>query len=305
MHELDLAIIGGGPAGMAAGVYSARALLKTGIFEKMAPGGMVLLTAEIENYPGFLSISGFELMKKMEEHAKKFGTEFITTEVKSITKKDNRFLILASSGVEYVSKAVIIATGTQNKKLDVPGEKEFSGRGVSYCATCDGAFFRDLVVAVVGGGNTACEEAIFLTKFAKKVYLIHRRNALRADKIVQRRLMDNEKIEVIWDSVVLSIEGDDKVENLKLKNVKNGKISDLKIDGVFIFIGLLPNTQWLNGMVNLDNKGFIVTDNNLMTSIEGIFAAGDVRSTVLRQVVTAVSDGAIAAVGVEKYIEKL
>jgi len=304
----DVAIIGGGPAGLTAGIYSARALLKTVVFEKLGCGGQLAITDRIENYPGFPEgINGFELSNKMKEQAENFKVKFEFLEVESLIKDENSNCFLIKSGnKEFKARAVIFATGTTPKRLNIPGENEFWGRGISSCATCDGALFKDKVVAVVGGGDSALDEGLFLTKFAKKVYIIHRRNELRAAKILQLRAMNNPKIEFIFDTVVEEVIGENRLKQLKLKNLKTGDISYLEVDGMYIYIGLLPNTELLKGFSRvLDENGFVITNEKMETNVSGLFAAGDCRNKILRQVATAVADGAIAAYSAEKYLEKL
>ena len=306
MTEVELIIVGGGPAGLTSAIYSARALIDTLVIEKMLPGGQPVLTTFIENYPGFPEgISGPELAERLESQAGKFGAKIITSRpVLNISRKEEGFEV--KTEIEsFLGKAVIVATGTSPRKLNVPGEEEFTGRGVSYCAVCDGAFYRDRVVAVVGGGDSAMDESIYLTRFASKVFVIHRRNQLRAEKILQERAFSNPKISFIWDTVVQSIEGDRKVELLKLKNVKTGEISELKVDGIFIYIGSTPNSSMVKDLVELDENGFIITDNCMKTSVPGLFAAGDVRNTSFRQLATAIGDGAIAANSAERYLGEL
>lgn len=300
----DLAIIGAGPAGLSAAIYGARARLSTVVIEKMYPGGQAAITDVIENYPGFTEgISGSELAEAMKKQAEKFGAEFLNGEVQKIERQGEKFVLhLKKETVE--AKAVILAMGALARKLGVKGEKEFTGRGVSYCATCDGAFYMDRKVMVVGGGDTAIEDALFLTHFASKVIVVHRRNELRATKILQERAFNNEKIEFIWDSVVEEIKGADAVQEVVVKNVKTGEIKSVPVDGVFIAIGWDPNTAVVRDLVKLNEKGYIITDENMGTGVPGLFAAGDVREKSLRQVVTAVADGAIAAVSAEKYLEE-
>jgi len=300
MDIYDIAIIGSGPAGLTAGIYGSRSGLKCVVFEKMAVGGIPLITAEIENYPGVLKTSGFELMSLMEKQCRELGCEIITEEIFSIEKDGNIFIIKGKES--YKAKSIIAATGSNWRKLEVPGEKELTGKGVSYCATCDGPFFRNEVIAVVGGGNTACEEALYLTKFANKVYIIHRRDELRATKIIQKRLKEEPKIEMVWDSVVDKINGVDKVESLTIRNKKTNSISELNVGGVFIFIGLIPNSKLFDGICDMDDRGFLLSKDDLSTNTPGLFVAGDVRNTPLRQVVTAASDGAIAAFSAEKFL---
>ena len=303
--EFDTVILGGGPAGLSAGIYASRGAISTAIIDINMFGGQPSNYLELENYPGFSVIGGYDLMEKFEEHADKFGVQkFPMQEIEKIDLKSNPKIILTKE-TEFRAKSVIIATGAQPMKLGVPGEKEFVGRGVSYCAVCDGAFYREKTVAVVGGGNAAVEEAIYLTKFADKVYVIHRRDELRADKIVQERAFKNEKIEFIWDSVVKEILGEDLVHTAVLENVKTKEIKKLPVDGVFPYIGITPNVEKISGQLEQDAGGFIMTDETMKTSIDGVYAVGDVRHTPLRQVITAASDGAIGAVYAVKYIETL
>jgi thioredoxin reductase (NADPH) len=306
MNRADLIIVGGGPAGLTSAIYSARALIDTILIEKMLPGGQPILTTFIENYPGFPDgISGPEFAERLETQARRFGAKIIVSQpVVEVSKVEDGFEV-KTEGDSFWGRAVIIAPGTSPRKLGVHGEDTFTGRGVSYCAVCDGAFYKDKVVAVVGGGDSAIVEAIYLTRFASKVYVIHRRNQLRAERILQERAFSNPKISFIWDTVVQSIEGEKKVELLRLKNVKTGEISEIYTDGVFIYIGSIPNSSMVKGLVELDENGFIITDNLMRTSVPGIFAAGDVRNTTFRQLATAVGDGAIAANTAEKYLGEL
>ncbi|ABB13890.1 thioredoxin-disulfide reductase [Carboxydothermus hydrogenoformans] len=302
METRELVIIGGGPAGLAAAIYGARAALNPLVLERGVPGGQAATTEWIENYPGFEDgIGGFELMVHMQRQAEKFGAEFKNADVTGIKKENGVFILNTSTG-EIAAKTVIIATGAEPKELGVPGEREFRGRGVSYCATCDGNFFRGKTVAVVGGGDSALEEAIYLTKLVEKVYLIHRRDGFRAAKVIQERAKANPKIEFVLNTVVEEIAGERKVEKVIVKNVQTGEKSEILVDGVFIYVGLKPNTAFLEGFLELEN-GYIKTDENMATAIPGLFAAGDVRLKDLRQVVTAVADGAQAAVAAEKYLE--
>lgn len=300
----DVIIIGGGPAGMSAAIYAARARLKTLIIEKAGCGGQIAITDHLENYPGFeTGINGFELAVKMQTQATTFGSEITYGEVLSVEVEGNIKRVVLQDKV-FETKTIIIASGAAFKKLNVPGEEEFIGKGVSYCATCDGPFFRNKEIAVVGGGDSALQEALYLTKFASKVNLIHRRNEFRAAKILQEKVLENEKINVILDSVVEEICGTQMLESLKVKNVKTENISNLSVSGVFLFVGWQPNTKFLeNSRINLDN-GYIVTDENMKTNIDGVFACGDVRKKQLRQVVTAASDGAMSAISAQHYIEK-
>ena len=301
--SFDTVILGGGPAGFSAGLYAARGELSTAIVDVNMLGGQPSNYLELENYPGFVCIGGYELMEKFEEHADKFGiNKFPMQEILSVDLISNP-KVIKTEEYEFNAKTVIIATGAKPMKLGVKGEKEFVGRGVSYCAVCDGAFYKDKVVAVVGGGNAAVEEAIYLTRFASKVYLIHRRDELRADKIVQCRAFENPKLEFVFDSVVKEIVGEDCVKSLVLENVKSKELTNLSVDGVFPYIGISPNVDNFSGQITQDSKGFILTDDTMETSIDGVFAVGDVRVTPLRQVITAAADGAISAVYASRYIE--
>lgn len=302
--EYDVAIIGGGPAGLAAAVYAARGGMKTVIFEKALVGGQITTTADVENYPGFEdNISGFDIADKMRKQAEKFGTEIKQENIKSI-QSDNFYKVVETDSNKYNVKSVILATGANPRKLGVQGEAKYTGRGVSYCATCDGALYRDKTVAVVGGGDSAVEEAIFLTKFAKKVYVIHRRDELRTVKLTQQRAFENDKIEIVWDSIVKEIKGGDFIERVELYNKKTKETSELDLDGIFIYVGIIPNNELVKSVVELDDQGFILTDETMCTKIPGLFAAGDVVHKVLRQVVTAASDGATAAFSAEKWTEE-
>ena len=301
----DLLIIGAGPAGLTAGMYASRARLDTALVEKGIAGGQVITTEWIENYPGFEEgISGPDLALKMKLHAVKFGLEITNAEVINFTINGKIKKVTLDNGETLEAKSVLIATGATSKRLGIPGENEFRGRGVSYCATCDGAFFRDKVLAVVGGGNTSVEESIFLTRFASKLYIIHRRDKLRADKIFQERAFANPKIEIKWNSIPLKIKGDQVVNSITLKNVKTDEDTDLPVDGVFIYIGWNPNTELFKDHVQLDEMGYIIVNDRMETSLPGVFAAGDVNSRFLNQIATAVGDGAVAAVAAEKYIEE-
>ena len=300
----DVVIIGGGPAGLTAGLYVSRARLSALLLEGMMVGGQMVTTDIIENYPGFSHITGAELSALMDEQAKRFGLRMETGEVTGLEVIGGQKLVKTAGG-EYRGQAVIICTGTEYRKLGIPGEGEFTGRGVSYCATCDGAFFQDSKIVVVGGGDSALTEALFLTKFAKEITIIHRRDALRATKIYQERAFANPKIDFLWNSVVDEIKGNQTVESVLVKNVKSGEVTEVPTEGVFMFIGIEPKTAFLEGVVELDEHGYIIVDENkLQTSVEGIFAAGDARKKLLRQVATAVGDGATAAFAVEKYLEE-
>jgi thioredoxin reductase (NADPH) len=301
----ELIIIGGGPAGLTAGLYAARARLKTVLIERLSPGGQVLTTDIVENYPGFPGgISGFELIDRMRQQAEDFGLEIRSQEVVKLDLGDDKKIVVTEKE-SLETKALIITSGAIPQKLGVEGEGSFTGKGVSYCATCDGPFYRDMDVAVVGGGDTALEEAVFLTRFANKIYLIHRRDELRATKLLQERATAQEKISFVWDTVVSGITGDNGVKGVDLKNVKTGEESQLAVEGIFIFIGYSPNNQLVKGLLELDSNGFVQTDINMETSVPGVFAAGDIRSKLLRQVSTAVGEGATAAVAAEKYLENL
>jgi len=303
--EFDVVIIGGGPAGLSAAVYSGRAGLSALVIEKNIEGGQILLTDVMENYPGCGIIASGELAQRFKEHADHFGTSFDYGEVLKVELAENNFkLVHLDNGKIYKAKVVIIATGASPRRLNVPGEAELTGKGVSYCAVCDGAFFTNKNVAVVGGGDSAVDEALYLSRIASKVTIIHRRNKLRAVKSLQERAFKNPKIDFIWDTVVKEIKGKDSVETLVLQNVKTDEIKEVPFDGVFIFIGLEPNSKAFKDLVPTDDNGFIITNEDMETNIEGIFAAGDVRVKSVRQVVTAVSDGAIAAtIAARKYFD--
>ena len=298
----DVVIIGGGPAGLSAGLYVSRARLSALLIEKGIFGGQIANTEHVENYPGFPDgISGYELGQLMYQQAEKFGLETVAAEVTGLEISDRGKVVKTTEG-EFVARAVIIAGGAEPNRLGVPGEEEFLGKGVSYCATCDGAFFREQVVAVVGGGNSAVEEAMLLTRFASKVILIHRRNQLRASRLHQERAFANPKIEFIWDTVVEEITGPDKVRGLTVRNVRTGVISTVEVSGVFLYVGLHPETDYLRGLLTLDEEGRIPTTQGMETEIPGIFAAGDIRKNSPRQVITAAGEGATAALSAEKYL---
>jgi thioredoxin reductase (NADPH) len=304
MIRYDVIIVGAGPAGLCAALYCGRSMLKTLVLEKGIPGGELLNTERIEDFIGFESIAGFELAEKMTAHALKFGAELKTDPVESVAQRaDGWFDVRTEGGVAYEAPAVILTAGGTPIKLGVPGEQEYAGKGVSYCAVCDGHFFRGDVVAVVGGGDAACEEADFLTRYASKVFIVHRRDAFRASRIVQERVFANPQIAVVWDSVVERVEGDGAVvKHLALKNVKTGDASLLPVGGVFVFVGFKPNTGVVRGRFQHDAAGYFITDTHMMSSIPGLFAAGDVRSQLTRQVTTAVGDGTTAAMAVAKYV---
>lgn len=303
--DYDVVIIGGGPAGLTAGLYTSRSRLRTLLVEKVVPGGQVLITDWVDNYPGFPEgISGAELINKMTEQVDKFGLKIESEEVLAVDLENDVKKITVSDR-DITAHTVIIASGASPQTLGVPGEDRFYGKGVSFCGTCDGPFYKDQVVAAVGGGDTAVKESIYLTKFARKVLLIHRRDQLRAEKYLQERAFENDKIEFVWDSVVTDIKGSDAVEKVCVKNVKTDKATEFAVDGCFVWIGITPNVGFLNGTIEVDDYGFIVTDVNMATNVAGVFAAGDVRKTALRQITTAVGDAALAAFGAQHYIENL
>ncbi|MEW5723268.1 MAG: thioredoxin-disulfide reductase [Thermodesulfobacteriota bacterium] len=302
---LDLVIIGGGPAGLTAGLYAARARLKARMIEKLSPGGQILTTDWVDNYPGFPEgVSGFELVDRMRRQAERFGLEVASKEVTALAREGELFRVGLAGG-SVSARTVILATGSQPVKLGIPGEIQLIGKGVSYCATCDGPFYREAVVAVVGGGDTAVEEALYLTRFAAKVHLFHRRDQLRATGILREKVKASPKIEIHWSSVLTAIEADDRglVGAVIYKDLKTGNETRLPLEGVFMFVGQKPMTGFLNGFVEMDENGFIVTDAEMATSQPGVWAAGDVRAKLLRQISTAVGDGATAAFAAEKYLE--
>ncbi len=302
--DYDLVIIGAGPAGLTAGIYAARARMNVLLLEKAVPGGQVLVTDWIENYPGFPEgISGFDLAEKMKAHAQELGLRIETAEVYSLNlSKTKKELVLKEKII--TTQSLIIASGASPKKLGI-GEEKFMGKGISFCATCDAPFFKEKTVVAIGGGDTAVQESIFLTKFAKKVYLLHRRDTLRATKILQERAFANDRLEIVWDTVATDVEGFFGVESVKTRNVKTNEEKTIKTDGCFIWIGILPNTSFLNDSVETDKAGFIIADQNMQASVPGVFAVGDVRDTSLRQISTAVGDGAMAAVSAKHFIENL
>lgn len=303
--QYDIVILGAGPAGLSAAIYASRGAAKTAIIDISMFGGQPSNYLELENYPGLGKIGGYDMMEKFEEHADMFEIDkYPMQEIEKINLVPTIKTIETKEFI-FETKTIILATGAQAKKLGIPGEKEFLGRGVSYCAVCDGAFYKDKVVAVVGGGNAAVEEGCYLTKFAKKVYIIHRRDQLRADKIVQERAFKNEKVEFIYDTVPVEIQGTDNVENFVIKNVKTNEITNLKVDGIFPYIGFSPNIEYINAQLEQNEAGFIVTDETMQTSVKGVFAIGDVRTTPLRQVITAAADGAIAGCYAIKYLEEV
>ncbi len=301
----DVIIIGGGPAGSTAGIYTSRARLKSLLIDNYGINGQAVSAALIENYPGFPDgISGVQLVKNLRVQAEKFGLEIITDAVVSVNYTEKNIEV-KTDGKTYSALSLIIATGAKPKEIGIPGEKEFIGRGVSYCATCDAALYKNKTVAVIGGGDTAIEEALFLTKFADKVLVIHRRDKLRATKILQERALSNKKINFLWNSQIIEIIGDKKVESMMVENTLTSVKTKINVDGVFMFVGYNPNTDFLKNILKLDENGYIIADDEMKTDRAGIFAAGDCRKKLLKQVITACSDGAIAAFSAEKYLDKL
>lgn len=305
----DVIIIGGGPAGLSAGLYAARGKMSTLILEKEKAGGQIVTTSEVANYPGSMeNATGPILIDRMVEQCKEFGAEFEKDTINEI-KVDGTIKTLVGEKTSYKTKSIIIASGANPRLAGVPGEKELSGKGVSYCATCDADFFTDLEVFVIGGGDSAVEEAMFLTKFARKVTIVHRRDELRAAKSIQEKAFNNSKIEFMWDTVIEEIKGDGIVESAVFRNKKTGEVTEYTADeedgtfGIFVFIGYIPATKVFEGVIKMDETGYIITDDNMKTNIPGVFAAGDCRVKSLRQVITAAADGAIAATQAEKYIE--
>jgi len=306
-QSYDVIIVGGGPAGLCAAMYAGRGMLRALTIERGAPGGELLNTDLIEDYIGFESVKGWDLAQKFTEHAKKFGAELATDTVEKVRKAaDGLFDVVTARGRTYRAPAVILTAGGTPVKLGVPGEKEYAGKGVSYCAVCDGAFFKGEVLAVVGGGDAAVEEADYLTRYASKVYIVHRRDRLRASRILQERVFANPKIEMIWNKKVNEIVGTEKgIGHLKLEDSVTGARSQLQVGGVFIFIGFKPNSGLVEGHFEHDENGYFITDERMMTSIPGLFAAGDVRSQLTRQITTAVGDATTAAIAAEKYLTAL
>ena len=300
----DVIIIGGGPAGLTAGLYASRANLNSLLIEKGLVGGQISTAEKVDNYPGFPDgIDGFELTDLMHRQATKYGLKTIIAEVATIEPQEKQIVIKTTEG-DYTAKALIIASGSDRQKLGIPGEKEFTGKGVAYCATCDAAFFRDVPVVVVGGGNAAITEALHLAKFASKVTIIHRRDKLRASAILQEKAFSEPKIDFIWNSVVEEIEGEDTVKRIKLRQVKTDEKSTMEIAGVFVAVGLKPNTDYLKGILRVDAGGYVTTDDKMETNVPGIFAAGDARHNSARQAITAAGDGATAAFYAEKFLSK-
>jgi len=302
---MDVIIIGGGPAGMTSAIYCSRAGLSTLLLEGAVMGGQAAIADRIDNYPGFPNgISGAELAAMMEQQARRFGAVLASDAVSAISREEGGIFNIKGGNGEYLARTIIIASGTEHRRLGIKGEEEMIGKGVSFCATCDGVFFRGRKVAVFGGGDSAVKEALFLTKFATKVVVVHRRDKLRAEKVIQDEAFANPKISFIWDTIPLEISGTDEVTGVQLKNVKSGEISELSVDGVFVFVGTSPGTGYLRGLIEMDESGYIITDDKMKTSKEGIFAAGDVRRKLLRQVSTAVGDGAVAARSAEEYLSE-
>ncbi|MBE6671488.1 MAG: thioredoxin-disulfide reductase [Ruminococcaceae bacterium] len=300
----DIIIIGGGPAGLSAAIYAKRAGCDVCVFEKMSPGGQVMTTPEIENYPGFVG-TGFDLSMNMFDQVKGLNVEFEYETIDRIEKNDGVFYIYSADGKEFTARSVIIASGAKRRLLEVEGESEFTGRGVSYCATCDGNFFKDRVAVVVGGGNTAVEDAIYLSNICEKVYIIHRRDEFRASKVLVERMNSIEKIEAIFNTVPVAISGTETVESLVVKNKITNEESVLSTDAVFVAVGTVPETSFVSDMVSYDNAGYIQTDEKCMTKTEGLYAVGDVRNTLLKQVITAAADGAVAATFSAEYVQNL
>ena len=309
VESYDVVIVGAGPAGLTAAIYTSRAHLKTLVVEDVCHPSQVSLASEIENFPGFPGgVNGLELLDRMRKQSESFGAVFKSTAVekfKEYSHSDRRLWSVICTDGEYKTEAIIVAAGAKPRKLDVPGEEKFVGRGVSYCATCDGALFKGKNVVVVGGGNTAIEEAIFLTRFAKKITVVHRRDRLRATEILQERAFSNKRLSFLFERIVVEILGGNKIEAVRVKNLKTGNEEIISCDGVFIFAGYVPNTEFLKKLVALDKEGYIITDGDMKTSKKGIFACGDIRKKILRQIVTACGDGAIAAVSTKEYIDQL
>jgi thioredoxin reductase (NADPH) len=303
---LDMVILGAGPGGLTAGIYAGRSGLNVVILEKLSPGGQIAVSSRIDNYPGFPDgVSGTELVRGMEKQAVKFGARIVMEEAMRIGKEGTLFVVETVGHKKYKTKTIIISTGADPVKLPVPEEEKFRGRGISYCATCDAAFFKEKDVAIVGGGDTAITDALHLTRFANKVIIVHRRSELRAVKALQEEVFANPKIAFQWDSIPSHVVGDEKVDGLEIKNVKTKEKKVLKVNGIFAAIGTIPNSKIVRGVVELDERGFIKTNHNRETSVPGIFAVGDVRDTPLRQVITAAGDGAIAEFSAENYIKSM
>ena len=306
MSNYDVIVIGGGGAGLTAALYTARGELKTALFEKLTPGGQIASTDEVENYPGFPEgITGMEISAKMEEQAKKYGAVIIPQEVTGMVKNGEGDFTVLCGGERFAAKTVIVASGANARKLSVPGEKEFAARGVSYCATCDGAFFRNKEIAVVGGGDSAIQEALFLTKFASKVTVIHRRDALRASKILQERAFNHEKIVFAWNAVIKEIQGEKVVTGVVLTDTKTGQERTVPLQGVFIFIGHDPVSSFVQDVLQCDDHGYIITTDLVKTSLTGVFACGEVRQNATRQLVSTCGEGCTAALAAQAYIDDL
>ncbi len=305
MQKEKIVIIGSGPAGMTAALYAGRSNLEPVVIAGMVIGGQISITAEVENYIGFPEgTTGPELVEKMQKHAEHFGARFVFDEVTEVDFSKGSPFYVKTHGEEYLADSVIITAGASARLLEVPGEKELTGRGVSYCATCDGFFFRGKEVVVVGGGDSALEEGIFLTKFANTVTIIHRRDELRAGNFLQERARANPKIKFIWDTVVEEIKGSDAVESITLRNRKTDEVSEMKVDGVFVFIGHFPNSQFLVGQVELDEQNFVITDELMRTSVPGVFAAGEIQDPIYKQIATSVGQGTAAAMQAEKWLSE-
>ncbi len=302
--KTGLVILGGGPAGLTAGMYAARARVEAVLVEKGATGGQMAATELIDNYPGNVEpVYGYELAQRMESQAKKFGLEIVYKDVTSVTRSSDGFVLTDDSGSVIECKTIILATGAAPGKLGIPGEQELAGKGVSYCAVCDGPFFRDLDVAVVGGGDSAVEEAVYLTRFANRVHLLHRRDKLRAVREIQEKAFAEPKITIHWNTAPTEIKGDAEVKSVTIKSTIDGHLEELAVGGIFFYVGMKPNDAPFRGLVEVDSSGFVITDDRMATSIPGVFAAGDIRSKILRQVSTAVGDGATAAYSAQHYLE--
>jgi len=302
----DLIIIGAGPAGLTAAIYAQRSQLKTLVLEKLSPGGQLLLSEKIENYPGFSeAIAAQKLVEQMQKQAENLGMNLKLEEVKTISQRDGKKIVSTFAERQYQALAIIIATGTRPSRLEVEGEEKLTGLGVSYCAICDAPFFKNKIVAVVGGGSTALEEGLYLAKFASKVYLIHRRGMFRGEKILAKRVAENPRIEIVWNSIVKEICGGEEVEKIRIKNLKTEKTSGLTCSGIFIFAGSNPNTEFIKDFIELDNQGFIKTDEHLEANIKGIFACGDARNNLLKQIIVACGEGALATHIAEAYVNKI
>jgi thioredoxin reductase (NADPH) len=305
MQTYEVIIVGGGPAGLTAGLYCKRAALKTILFEKGMPGGQIAISKDVENYPGLEAITGFDLAEKMLHHVRTFGLDVVQQEIVSVSAGRDRHSVRLATGEVFESDALILAAGGSVRKLGIPGEAEYLGSGVSYCATCDGFFFRDKTVVVVGGGDTAVEEALYLAKLTRKVYLVHRRNSLRAGKLLQNRLISDPRITVIWNTVITEIKGDGKtVEAVLYEDADTGEKGEFPTDGVFIFVGYSPNNKLIPLEVRMNEQGFVITDDKCATNVPGIFAAGDLRQKFANQIVVAAADGCIAALAAAHYVEE-